>query len=129
MTAIGAAMGAAMGAFAGSMKQFAAAAAGGQFAVSPEGGDALLKAIRDMARWVDDNLIEGEWLAQQLPLGSSHGAEAMKPYLVQVATDDQGFIPKLREFRSTLADAEQGIMAAMENYDNTDQGARGNFSA
>jgi hypothetical protein len=122
-------MGAAMGGFAGSMKQFAEAAAGGKFAVSPEGGDALLKAIRDMARWVDDNTQLASYLARQQPLGSSHGAEAMKPYLVEVVTDQQGFFTQLKGFRDTLADAEQGLMAAMANYNNTDEGAKGNFRA
>ena len=116
-----------MAAFSASMANFKDQAAAGSFAVNEAGGQALLKAIRDMAAWVDSKRLELNFLAKQQPLGTSNGASLMKPYLVDVATDDRGFITQLHEFRNSLADAEQGILDAMKNYDNTEQGVRGNF--
>jgi hypothetical protein len=105
------------------------AATSGSFAVSETGGQALLKAIRDLAKFVDDNLSDANVVAQQLPLGSSNGAKLMKPYMVNVVTDDQGFYTRLKEFRTSLVDAEAAIQAAMKNYGHMEQGIKRNFRA
>ena len=118
---------ASMASFNASMTSFKKAAATGSFAVNEAGGKALLKAVRDMAAWVDGKMRELSDLARKQPLGTSNGANVMKPYLQQVATDERGFITQLREFRKSLTDAEQGILDAMRNYGNTDQGIQGNF--
>jgi hypothetical protein len=112
-----------------SMIGFKQAAADGSFAVNETGGQALLKAIREMAKWVDENLADLSTLGRSQPLGSSKGAELMKPYLQDVVTDDRGFVTQLKEFRRSLTDAEEGVLAAMRNYNNTDHGASGNFRA
>ena len=112
-----------------SMAGFVEAAASGAFAVNETGGQALLKAIHDLAKFVDDNLSDSNFVAQQLPLGSSNGAKLMKPYMVDVVTDDQGFYTRLTEFRNSLVDAEAAINAAMKNYDNMEHGIGGNFRA
>ena len=103
------------------------AAAQGSFAVNATGGQALLKAIHDLAQFVDENLIDATLVAEQMPLGSSNGANLMKPYMVDVLVDDRGFYTRLKEFRNSLVDAEAAIVAAMKNYDNMEQGIQGNF--
>lgn len=118
-----------MAEFRSSMNMFKQAAATGSFAVNEAGGAALLRPIRDMAKWVDGKMRDLNDLARKQPLGTSNGANLMKPYLQQVASDEQGFITQLREFKSSLADAEQGILDAMKNYDSTEQGVRRNFRA
>lgn len=105
------------------------AATDGSFAVNDTGGQALLTAIREMAKWVDDNLADLGTLAQQPALGSSHGATAMKPYVQEVAQGQEGFLTMLREFRTSLVDAEAGVIGAMKNYKTIDHGIGGNFSA
>jgi hypothetical protein len=112
-----------------SMVGLVEAAASGAFAISPTGGQALIKAIHDLAKFVDDNLSDTNIVAQQPPLGSSNGAKLMKPYMVDVLTDDQGFYTRLKEFRNSLGDAESAINAAMKNYDNMEHGIQGNFRA
>jgi hypothetical protein len=112
-----------------SMVGLVEAAASGSFAISPTGGQALIKAIHDLAKFVDDNLSDTNIVAQQPPLGSSNGAKLMKPYMVDVLTDDQGFYTRLKEFRNSLVDAESAINAAMKNYDNMEHGIQGNFRA
>ena len=111
-----------------SMKDLKDAATSGSFAVNEEGGQKLLTAIRDMAAWVDGNLAD-LGTANQLPLGSSEGANLMKPYMQQVFTDDQGFFTRLREFRNSLVDAEAAILEAMKNYKNTEDDVQGMFRA
>jgi hypothetical protein len=112
---------------AASMKGLKQAAADGSFAVSETGGKALLVAIREMARWVDDNIADLGTLSRSPRLGTSHGAEAMKPYVREVATDQQGFLTMLREFRASLVDAEEGVVGAMNNYRNIESSVKSNF--
>lgn len=112
-----------------SMNMLKQAAADGQFAVNETGGQALLEAIREMAKWVDDNLADLGTLGQQPALGSSNGAAVMKPYVAEVATDQEGFLTMLREFRASLVDAEAGVIGAMNNYKVIEDGIKGNFSA
>ncbi|HEV2782442.1 MAG TPA: hypothetical protein VGX25_23870 [Actinophytocola sp.] len=104
------------GAIGESMKAFAGAAAAGAFAINESGGQALLNAIRDMKDWVDERQQDLQVLTYEPPLGSSHGANTMKSFVPQVATDGQGFITMLMKFRESLTDAEQGINDAMRNY-------------
>lgn len=110
-----------------SMTDFKEAASSGSFAVNEDGGQKLLTAIRDMAAWVDENLADLGTAHRLLPLGTSEGANLMKPYMRQVFTDDQGFFTRLREFRGSLVDAEAAILAAMRNYKNTDGDIQGMF--
>lgn len=110
-----------------SMGMLKQAAADGTFAVNESGGQALLQAIREMAKWVDDNLGQLGTLGQQPALGSSNGAAVMKPYMAEVATDDQGFVTMLREFRASLVDAEAGVIGAMNNYNTIEYGLEGKF--
>lgn len=112
-----------------SMKGLKKAAAEGSFAVSETGGQALLVAIREMAEWVDGNLADLGTLSRTPELGSSHGAEAMKPYVREVATDKEGFLTMLREFRASLVDAEAGVLDAMKNYRTTESDTAGTFHA
>ena len=106
----------------GSMNNFASTAAAGGFAVSETGGQAMLTAIRRMQDWYDGRMNDLQRLELELPLGDSHGARVVKPFNVQVATDQQGFLTQLRAFRESLDKAAEGITKAMENYHATDHG-------
>ncbi|MDQ3404807.1 MAG: hypothetical protein M3548_15695 [Actinomycetota bacterium] len=103
-----------------SMDQFAHGAASGAFAVNEQGGQALLNAIADMAAWVDSEQFQLRQLEQEASLGSTNGAQVMKPYLKQVASDGSGFLTQLTAFRESLVKAEEGIKQAMVNYRQTD---------
>lgn len=113
---IGAAIGAAAASLQKSTADFASSAAEGHFAVSEEGGRALLQAITEMRDWIDRQHLKLNLLQQEPQLGGSHGAQAMKPFVQQVATDQQGFITMLTAFGDSLDRAEQGINDAMGNY-------------
>ncbi|MDQ3787108.1 MAG: hypothetical protein M3422_07680 [Actinomycetota bacterium] len=118
-----------MVAMAKSMVSLKQAAADGQFAVNETGGQALLVAIREMAKWVDSNISKLSTLGRSQPLGSSHGAEAMKPYVREVATDQEGFLTMLQQFRASLEDAEAGVIGAMNNYQQIETTVEGKFRA
>lgn len=115
-------MSAAVAGIAQGAASFAKAAADGSFAVSETGGRALLEAIREMRQWIDGQDSNLYYLEQEPPLGTSHGAQAMKPYMAQVASDNQGFVTMLKAFRDSLDQAEQGIQDAMNNYHHMDTG-------
>jgi len=112
--------GAAIQGIAAGAKSLASAAAEGHFAVSEEGGRALLQAIREMRDWINGQDNRMLVLEQEPPLGGSHGAQAIKPYSRDVATDQQGFIAILKAFGTSLDDAERGIQDAMRNYKTMD---------
>ncbi|WP_460392444.1 hypothetical protein [Actinophytocola sediminis] len=110
-----------MGGIAAGVSSFAKAAMAGSFAVNETGGAALLSAITRMSDWIDGEARRLVTLAQPAPLGSSQGAEAMRPHLQQVAEDQEGFITTLQQFRASLDEAKQGIEAAMASYQNADE--------
>ncbi|MCP2272953.1 hypothetical protein LV75_005479 [Actinokineospora diospyrosa] len=102
------------------MGHFAALAARGGFAVNDHGGQALLKAIREMLAWIDRERVNFERLRQEPMLGSSYNAEVMKPFMRKVASDESGFITQISEFRESLVSAEKAILQAMANYQEAD---------
>jgi Pyruvate/2-oxoacid:ferredoxin oxidoreductase gamma subunit len=99
-------------------------AADGGFEVNQAGGEALLGAIRHMKDWLNSQENKLFALRQELPLGSSHAAQVMKPYVQNVAVDEQGFLTQLAKFRESLSQAEQGIQTAMANYHATEEANR-----
>lgn len=106
---------------AASTKNLRSAAAEGHFAISEEGGRALLEAIREMRDWINGQDNRMLVLEQEPPLGSSFGAQAVRPYARDVAADHQGFIAVLKAFGASLDDAERGIEDAMANYKTMDK--------
>jgi hypothetical protein len=107
------------------MKNFKESAASGHFAVSDQGGNALLQVIR-MLR---DYLANGDHgtLDQRPALGGSYGARAMSPFVQQVACDQQGFLPQLVRLQTVLDDAEYGVQQAMANYRQNEHSVAGSF--
>lgn len=98
----------------------AATANEGGFAVDAGGGEALLRAVHDLADWLDGQLGRLGALDTEPPLGQTAGALAVKPHLRAAAADDQGFLTQLGRLRETLAQAEHGIRAAMSDYQSVD---------
>lgn len=98
----------------------AATANEGGFAVDESGGEALLRAVRGLADWLDGHLGRLDALDREPPLGQTAGALAVKPHMRAAATDEQGFLTQLRALRQTLANAEHGIRAAMSDYQSVD---------
>jgi hypothetical protein len=81
-----------------------------------------------MRDWIDSQGGRLTLLQQQPQLGGSHGASTMKPYVQDVASDQQGFITMLQAFRDSLDQAEQGIKTAMGNYHTMDTGIARNYT-
>ncbi|WP_026424892.1 hypothetical protein [Actinokineospora inagensis] len=109
-----------VGAIGATMGQFAALAANGEFAVNEQGGQALLKAIRNLATWIDRQTQESWRLTDAAKLGSSNNAKVMTPYMQQVASDGQGFVTQIEQLRESLSSAAAAIEQAMANYQQTD---------
>jgi len=120
--------GTAVSGIAANVKNFASAAAAGAFAVNETGGQALLSAITRMSDWIDERARDLNTLAQPAPLGTSHGAETMRPFLQEVAEDREGFITTLQDFRQSLDEAKRGIEAAMASYQSADTNASNGFA-
>jgi hypothetical protein len=110
-----------------SMNAFAGMAASGGFEVDETGGEALIKAIGRLRQWASDQEGELRNLAQPMPLGTSHAAQVMVPYVQQVAVDSQGFLTQLAQLRQSLHKAEEAIRTAMANYKATEDAKRAAF--
>ncbi|GLW90858.1 hypothetical protein Aglo03_16740 [Actinokineospora globicatena] len=102
------------------MGEFVALAARGGFAVNEHGGRALLKAIHEMLAWIDDQRYYLDALRQEPLLGSSTNAQAVKPFMREVAEDESGFLTQLLKLRESLGAAESAIQQAMANYQGAD---------
>ncbi|MEV4311839.1 hypothetical protein [Actinocrispum sp. NPDC049592] len=107
------------------MKNFKENAQSGHFAVSDQGGTALLSVIR-MLRDFLSAAKTGE-IDQRPALGGSYGARAMSPFVQQVACDQQGFLPQLLRLRGVLDEAEDGVQQAMANYRQNEHSVAGSF--
>lgn len=120
--AIGSAIGSSIGqSIFDSMNTFASSAASGAFEVSAEGGKALLEAIEEFQKWVDDQAGDIDVIAQRRMLGSSNGAQVMAPFAQQVAVDGQGYGTQLKALQLSLNKAKEGIETAMKKYQETEQ--------
>jgi hypothetical protein len=104
-----------------SVQAFGHSASSGHFAVSPEGGEALLRVISDFLDEMDTQEINVRLIAAPPPLGRLQGGLVMSPFMVQVATDADGFATRLLELQSSLRAAEAAIKVAMANYQATEQ--------
>lgn len=103
------------------MAGFANAAASGQVEINEQGGAALLAVLgrfKQEMREQDQNL---NIIAIPPPLGRLKAGEVMSPFMVQVATDENGFATRLRELSDSLTKAEEGIKQAMANFKATDE--------
>ncbi|MBP2322169.1 hypothetical protein JOF56_002554 [Kibdelosporangium banguiense] len=107
------------------MKNFKESAASGQFAISESGGESLIKVIRMLQDWLEGH--DTGTLEQKPMLGGSYGAKVMAPFLQEIASDEQGFIPQLARLRDVLADAETGVHQAMANYRRTEHAVAGTY--
>nr|WP_018687218.1 hypothetical protein [Actinokineospora enzanensis] len=103
-----------------SLTGFLNAANTGEFAVNETGGQALISAMRNMRDWIDQNQYQFAQLKREPQLGSTNNANVLKPFMVAVATDDQGFVTQIMKLRESLVHAEEAIKAAMANYQDTD---------
>ncbi|SDD19911.1 hypothetical protein [Actinokineospora iranica] len=107
------------------ISNFLNAAKSGSFAVNEHGGQALLRAARELLDWYDEERHRLARLAETPQLGSSNNAEIMKPLLVSVATDEQGFLTQLAALPAELLKFQEAVKIAMANYKQADENAAG----
>jgi hypothetical protein len=112
-----------------SVTAFVQSAAQGGFEVSPQGGDAMIKAIDNFLQWVADQDATLYSLQQPRKLGTSNGAKVMGPFVHKVPSDEQGFVTQLVALRDSLIKAREGIVTAMENYRRTEEASRSGFKS
>ncbi|WP_156758696.1 hypothetical protein [Actinokineospora pegani] len=110
-----------LGEIGSAVTAFAQAAADGQFAVNAHGGRPLVNAIDRLIDWIDGRQYDLQLLEQEPPLGTSNNAKVMRPYMQQVAIDEQGFLTQLRALSANLKLAKTAILAAMANYAAADE--------
>ncbi|MCP2166093.1 hypothetical protein [Goodfellowiella coeruleoviolacea] len=111
-----------MDAMSRNMKSLTALASSGGFAVSAEGGQALLNAINQMKDAVMDSRQDVEYLKQAVRLGTSPDARVITAYNQKVAADSDGqsFLEALQQLDGVLDEAEAAIKQAMANYENVE---------
>jgi hypothetical protein len=109
---------------ASSAQAFKSAASSGQFSVDPAAVDELVTKID---KTVDRLVATSRHLRvteQQVPLGTSPGAQAMKPFLQTVATGHpQSLGIQVQALRQILEDTKAGLLAAKRSYQGVDHGS------
>jgi hypothetical protein len=109
----------------GSVQNLAGSAASGGWAVSEQGGQALIQAIDNIVKGLDSAEGDLHSINQQPKLGTSPGANVTKPFVHQVASSGQdSFISALDTLKSSLSTARSAINTAMRNYQETDAAQR-----
>ncbi|WP_424187425.1 hypothetical protein ACOBQX_06345 [Actinokineospora sp. G85] len=111
----------ALGEIGSAVTAFAQAAADGQFAVNAHGGQPLIDAMTQLIDWVAEKQSDLRLLEQEPPLGTSNNAKVMRPYVRQVAVDEQGFLTQLNALAVNLQQARDAIRTAMDNYEAADE--------
>ncbi|SDD88257.1 hypothetical protein [Actinokineospora iranica] len=106
------------------MQGFADAAAAGAVKITEEGGEALLAVIKSFLDGMQDQAHNLTLISRPPPLGRLKGGEVMAPFMVEVATDENGFVTRFRELRESLLKAEEAIRQSMANYEATEEANR-----
>lgn len=107
-----------------SMQGFFNSAANGEIEVSESAGQAMLDVIKRFKNEMVDQTDNLTTISTQPPLGRLKGGEVMAPFMVQVATDENGFVTRFNELRESLTKAEEAIRKSMENYRATEEANR-----
>ena len=107
-----------------SMQGFFNAASSGEIEVSESAGQAMLDVIKRFKQGMMEQEDSLRKIATSPPLGRLKGGEVMAPFMVQVATDENGFITRFNELRESLTKAEEAIRKSMENYRATEEATR-----
>ncbi|MEV0680743.1 hypothetical protein AB0I60_29930 [Actinosynnema sp. NPDC050436] len=99
---------------------FRAATAAG-FAISAQGGRALLDAIEAMQAELSVALSDASLLAQEPPLGTTPAARVYRPFLASIAGDPaQGFYPALQRLSQDLTQLAADVRQSMDLYETTE---------
>ena len=107
--------------FANDAQSFAASAANGGFAVSDEGGQAMVRAIEDFQDWLLDARTDINHLKLPPKLGGSPAAIKAAEHTALVASgDERSFEHVLVQLGPILEDAKNGIKQAMANLQHAD---------
>jgi hypothetical protein len=102
----------------------------GGFAISQEGADQYLKAIREALLDLQDMESELMEVQQQTKLGTSPDATAMSRYNRENAMGGGGtlgIVPAVEQLRAALKDAEAAMVKAVQNYRSADEGSQNAF--
>jgi hypothetical protein len=103
-----------------SAKQVLTAAQSGGFGFQPEAADTMIAALLDsiaaLERLNDDLIV----ISQAPKLGRTPGAQKVSPFTQLVATDGQGIVRMIGNFRQILTDLISAYQEAKRHYDETD---------
>jgi len=86
--------------------------------IDPQGAQAMIKALDKLEAGLGDmNSAHGHDIQAQPALGDSNGANVMKPWMQQVATDgSNGFFPVVDQFKEQIGKFREAVKAAEHNY-------------
>lgn len=104
-----------------SVQVFSRSASLGHFTVSPESGASLIEVINDFLDELSAQEFNLRIISIPPPLGRLKGGEIISPFMVEVATDAEGFATRVTELRSSLGVAQAAIKVAMANYQATEE--------
>jgi hypothetical protein len=107
-----------------SAQAFKAAAMSGQFSVDPAAVQVLVQKINNALGDLANTAGKVRVVQQQVPLGTSPGAQVMKPFLASVGDGHpQSLNLQLEALQQILIDTRDGLIATVKGYQGTDAGS------
>lgn len=100
----------------------------GQFQVTPEAGDELIKLFKDVEDWATDAQYDLDFLKQDTPLGESPAGQAISTFNQQVAAgDSDSYEAMVKQIRERAPQVVEALKKGIALYQETDEGNASQF--
>lgn len=119
-----------MSATNGAMQNIISSAKAGQFQVSPEAGDELIKIFQEYDDYLQSRLGDMDIVTRDTPLGNSPAGKAMADFNKQVASGGEAsFEQALQEGRTQTPKVIEAIKQGIALYQQVDDGSATHFNS
>ncbi|KGI79926.1 hypothetical protein IL38_19605, partial [Actinopolyspora erythraea] len=104
------------------MQGIITAADNGQFVITPDAGDELIKIFQELGDYLQDTLASIDIVKRDTPLGHSPAGEAISAFNKQVASgDDESFEHLINSMRENTPKVVEAIKKSITTYQQTDE--------
>ncbi|WP_092601889.1 hypothetical protein [Actinopolyspora xinjiangensis] len=104
------------------MQGIITAADNGQFAITPDAGDELIKIFQELEEYLYERSRDIQIIKRDTPLGHSPAGKAISTFNKQVADgDDESFEHLITTMRENTPKTIEAIKKGIKTYQNTDE--------
>lgn len=119
-----------MSATNGAMQNIISSASAGQFQVTPEAGDELIKIFQEYGDYLEKRLTDMDVVKNRTPLGNSPAGMAMADFNERVAVgDEDSFESMIQQGRELSPKVIDAIKKGIALYQQVDDGSATHFNS